>query len=908
MSIRALSRVSSLLAAIALTIPCVPVTPVQAACTVYVNAAAAAGGDGTSWSKAYSDLRVALAASSTASGCEVDVAEGTYKPSTTGDRTASFVLKSGVTVNGGYHLAAGGSVWRDFRTYPSILSGDLNGNDGAGFTNTSDNSYHVVTANDGAMTSTAVLDGFTIRGGHASGAYPNYYGGGLYILQGTPTLRYLTITANYADIGGGVFLGSLVHLTDSTVSGNAGQNGAGVATQAASTLARVTVASNQATVSGGGIYAFNNSSPVFANLLFIGNTAPKGAALADSSSSPSLINATITGNSALAAGGAAIYNQKESTSTSSPSIRNTILWNNSNGSIANDTVSGANTAVISYSLVEGCKPDGAWNAACGSDAGHNLVDVDPQIIDPANANLRLPSTSPAIDAGDDSVVSGAPGISVDFGGNPRLLGSHVDLGAYELKLLYVDSRAAIAGATGVSWGKAYPDLQLILPGCGLDCEIWVAEGTYKPSNSGDTSQGFHLLTGVSIYGGFAGTETSRTQRDWLAHPTILSGDLNGDDAPGQANTSDNSKNVVIANFADLTTCLDGFSIQGGNSSYSGGGMGVWSSQVRLANLNFHGNHALFGGGIFTQDSSISLTNVIFSGNVATTGGGIYADHASLDLVNAVFLNNQASTGAGIYNDTTSSSEIINSTFVGNSASNAAAIYNYYGAMSLTNSISWGNSPDNIFYMGVKPTLSYTLASGCKPAGVWSASCGTDGGSNLLDADPRFMDVAHGDLHLHAGSPAINKGNNDAISAYPTDLDGNQRIRNSTADLGAYEYIYTAPTVGDFAKNGNIGRNVAFRAYDFSSRFTDPNEGNLVSVKIASLPEQGALALAGMPVSVGQEIPVASLAGLTYSPRPDWTGEDGFSWNGSDGVLYAAAPARVTITISMLKVYLPNVVR
>ena len=104
---------------------------------------------------------------------------------------------------------------------------------------------------------------------------------------------------------------------------------------------------------------------------------------------------------------------------------------------------------------------------------------------------------------------------------------------------YVDADAAGAN-DGSSWAKAYGDLQNALAAATSGDEVWVAEGAYKPTSGTDRTISFQLVEGVALYGGFAGTEGARDQRDWAAHKTILSGDIGN---PGDS--SDNSYHVVV---------------------------------------------------------------------------------------------------------------------------------------------------------------------------------------------------------------------------------------------------------------------------------------------------------------------------------------------------------------------------
>ena len=138
--------------------------------TYYVDINATRPGvhDGLSWPGAYTSLQSVLPLATT--GDTVLVADGTYKPTTTTDRSKTFALRNGVTLLGGY-AGYGAPVpsSRDPVLYPTILSGEI----GSAAT-TADNSYHIMVLASGPAT----IDGFTFSGGNANGTANNYDIGG----------------------------------------------------------------------------------------------------------------------------------------------------------------------------------------------------------------------------------------------------------------------------------------------------------------------------------------------------------------------------------------------------------------------------------------------------------------------------------------------------------------------------------------------------------------------------------------------------------------------------------------------------------------------------------------------------------------------------------------------------------
>ncbi|MFN5513449.1 MAG: Calx-beta domain-containing protein [Cyanobacteriota bacterium] len=110
-------------------------------------------------------------------------------------------------------------------------------------------------------------------------------------------------------------------------------------------------------------------------------------------------------------------------------------------------------------------------------------------------------------------------------------------------------------------------------------------------------------------------------------------------------------------------------------------------------------------------------------------------------------------------------------------------------------------------------------------------------------------------------------------------------------------VDSVTTIGNVEKTGDEDQVVTFASTDFSSVFTSGSGLPLAQIQIINLPSNGVLKLGDNPVTVNQEIAVADLGGLTFTPAANYNGGAGFTWNGSDGTDYAPNPSTVTLLIS-----------
>ncbi|MFN5417894.1 MAG: T9SS type A sorting domain-containing protein [Flavobacteriia bacterium] len=220
-------------------------------------------------------------------------------------------------------------------------------------------------------------------------------------------------------------------------------------------------------------------------------------------------------------------------------------------------------------------------------------------------------------------------------------------------IIYVNINATGTNS-GTSWANAFTDLQNALSNAFINDDIWVATGTYKPTQTTNRDLSFVMKNGVDIYGGFNGTESSISERNIEVNPTYLSGDIG---AIGD-NTDNTRKIVKIQNFTAPFT-FDGFRVVSGYDGLSSGnGAGIFASnnpgiQLTFNNTILYNNYANHsGGGMIIDNSNTTFNNCEFLYNSSYNygGGAIYSANGSnskIYLYDCKFIGNNSRQGAVI---------------------------------------------------------------------------------------------------------------------------------------------------------------------------------------------------------------------------------------------------------------------
>jgi hypothetical protein len=628
--------------------------------TFYVRSSGSDLLSGTTWAQAKQSITNAMTASS--AGDQIWVASGIY--------TQLVTMKAGVALYGGFNGTETALSQRNWSTNLCWIHGNFKGS--------------VVTIPAGCGPDTRV-DGMAIMGG----AFTSTFGGGIACSSAGPVIANNLIFGNTAEnsIGGGIYLNFYQNIPpvaqpivtnniiyQNTALGSIGE-AAGICVRNSSPLiAWNKILFNVAGDKGGGIACFGNCQPTIANNIIEANASSAdaiglgGGILATANdydgqpvyfavSSPIIINNVIAANGADSGGGLALVDTPPAAGAGGALVvNNTIVANSGSGIFfANASPTNYNN-LIAFNSAGLERSDSSTIIFKNNDVyGNNVlsqntdfvgipsalginsnISADPGVANSRVGDFRLQPGSPCIDAGlTAAVVPGWP----DRSGNTRVIGAAVDIGAYESSGATLSSPTTIIHVSpngsdandGLTWATAKRTVQAGInsaaPGVILGGEVWVAQGSY--------TQHVTIPAFVYLYGGFAGSETSRTGRNISANPTIL-------DGAGQPRV------VQSLSAGYLVSTLDGFTVQNGGI-YTGG-------------QSFTGSPELQGGGINCQVSApIIANNVIRSNSVGTPfnsngtskGGGInlYLSHALISgntIAQNDVLDHTAGSGGGIY--------------------------------------------------------------------------------------------------------------------------------------------------------------------------------------------------------------------------------------------------------------------
>ena len=724
-------------------------------------------GHGASWVDAMGDLQAAIDAVHARGTGSVWVAAGTYRPTgwpNGGDdpRRRHFALRNNVAVYGGFPRS-GNPGMKDCRPslHLTVCSGDI-GIEG----DTRDNAYHVFYHPDYSfLDDSALLHGFTITGGRATGSEsPDSQGAGMYTEASGPLLRRCVFRDNTACSGGGVFcrffpppafrectfatnsassLGGGVRaygcspsFRECTFVGNEARCGGGMANESASPrLTRCVFERNAANSWGGALYNAG-ASPSLVNAVFAENTAAEGAAVYNTAfSAPFLANAIFTGNAAITGGGG-MYNKGDASPTlthcvlngnsatqgggiynwnAAPSVINSILWGNQGGEFFNY----GSRSTVHHSIIQG-----------GFATGALVLDAVPLFVDALapkggdgkwltdDDGLRVHGVSPAVNAGDDEYLPSDTNdldeddvrdeaLPYDVRRDPRQVGAHVDMGAYEHHTPPAYTVEFVPGSHGTRIGGGELSQSVDVHGAAVEPELRIDFGWTLTGWDSSFDDVTNAIVVMAQYGpafvagdicyvreGEAGNGESweRAAGD-LQEAIDMMHAVGGGQVWVAAGTyhpvshPNGGSSGREAHFAlrPGVTVLGGFPSAGSpgldardpweHGTICSGEFGIPASSTdNVYHVFFHPDSAGLDGSAVLD--GVTITDGVADGPPPhDRGAGMYNAASSPTLRNCLLINCVATWGGGMHNCRTSSPALTRCVFSGNSATNGGAMVN-----------------------------------------------------------------------------------------------------------------------------------------------------------------------------------------------------------------------------------------
>lgn len=647
------------------------------------------------------------------------------------------------------------------------------------------------------------------------------YGGGIYSYYSSPVIKNSVLFDNSAYEGGGLYAYLHAPVIDHCVIDNncASTYGSGIRANTSSIIITNSVIMNNSGTNavGGGLSA-NHCEPILINNIIADNYGNQGGAVYCNCADPKVLNCTFADNWATTGGAIHCVD-------SSPVVTNSILWGNAPTEIVGVTEF-ADPLVSYSNVTGGYSGDGNINLnplfVNGFYGSYYLSQIiagqgaDSPCVDTGNALAadlcyltgcfadRTTRTDSVTDAGQIDMgfhhYSGSPTVTATPSPLPTLLpGSATPNAILQVPANYATIQdaidAAIDGnlvlvADGTYTGTRNRELNFFGKrirvasqngplSCVIDCENNGRAFYFHYGEERDSIvDGFTITRGGGpIHGGaFQIVNSSPTITNCIMEDgTLYSGGRGGAiDAYLSSAYIHNctiTRNHAAAGgggiHAEYSPLLIADCMISNNSSYRGGGIYFYFLAPVITNTTITYNTSVSsGGGVDCDVAAGRFINTIITSNTANAGngGGVRAVFAPPIFDNCVLAENHAigGYGGGLY---TSHNEAIirHCTFTGNASTYpGGAIYADNCAPHITNSILYGNSPDEIGRLASSkywPVVNY-----CTVEDGYS-------GTGNINANPVFVTGSLGPYYLSqiaagqpSNSPCLNAGSATAAAA------------------------------------------------------------------------------------------------------------------------------------------------
>jgi len=351
---------------------------------------------------------------------------------------------------------------------------------------------------------------------------------------------------------------------------------------------------------------------------------------------------------------------------------------------------------------------------------------------------------------------------------PSVDSNALDFTLTEARIIYVSPQGNDAN-NGLSWATAKRTVQAGInaaaPSTAGGAQVWVKAGVYN--------ERINLRSEVHVYGGFAGNESTRAQRNLLANESVLDGQAGG--------------TVVTVPMNTTNATIDGFTIRNGLGG-DGGGISLafaGNGPVVISNNFIRDNQAVTGAGIYINGLSphgagVQLLNNVIVRNWAVNQAGVYSRYATLQMFNNTVAYNRSTTsenGGGVY------------------------ILEETNATLANNIVAFQQNGPNIVRKNVASAV-LTMRNNCVFGGTLYRNIADAQTQANLHLNPNFLNADANNFHL-GDSPCIDAGNMADAAGIPVDFDGQARVNGLGVDIGADEVYAIMPSLTVALQNAQI---------------------------------------------------------------------------------------------------------